>query len=248
MAAHAAQFAFLALFENPRTSTSPVRPLLFSLSRSQPSPYLHAQTSNDSMENASSLQSANPSPLPPLNASNASLPSNAPLSSNAPALSQSHPSPALLFPRKRPSIPMDPCLIAAWTTALLDRTPLRGRPKLPSTICSTSILGRMSSCGITWIGSGASILPGNATPKRYIYICVGQDVRLPTCPVNHIHHRMRTPNTYRCPPSTLGTGPPPHARAPLAALPHVRARLVTPGTISEQVCRAPFCEELLLPT
>lgn len=84
--------------------------------------------------------------------------------------------------------------------------------------------------------------------KRYIYICVRQDVRLPTYPVNHIHHRMCILNTYRCPPGALGTGPPPRARAPLAALPHVRARLVAPGTISEQVCRAPFCEELLLPT
>ena len=89
-----------------------------------------------------------------------------------------HTSPALVSLRKRPSTPMDPCLIAlaAWATALLERTLLGGRLKLPSTICLTSILGRTSSCGVTWIGFGASVLPGNATPRRYIYICVEQDV------------------------------------------------------------------------
>ena len=85
-------------------------------------------------------------------------------------------------------------------------------------------------------------------PKRDIYIYVGQDVRLPTYSVNYIHHRMRAPNTYRYSSNALGNGPPPHARAPLAALPHVRARPIAPGTIPEQVCRSPFCEELLLPT
>ena len=34
MAAHAAQFAFLVFFENPRTSSSPLRPLLSSISPS----------------------------------------------------------------------------------------------------------------------------------------------------------------------------------------------------------------------
>ena len=55
MAAHA---AFLALLEIPRTST-----LLFSLSlsRSRPFSYLHVQTSSGYTENASSMQSANPS-------------------------------------------------------------------------------------------------------------------------------------------------------------------------------------------
>ena len=58
MAAHATQFAFLALFENPRTLT-----LLFSLSRERTFPYVQMQLSNDYMENASSLQNANPSLL-----------------------------------------------------------------------------------------------------------------------------------------------------------------------------------------
>ena len=113
MTAHAAQFAFLALFENPRTST-----LLFSLSRSRPFPYLHVQTSSGHTENASSLQSANPSLPPPFNTSNTPLLSNVPLPPEATALPRPHLSPALLSPRKRPSTPMDPCLIvlAAWAT------------------------------------------------------------------------------------------------------------------------------------
>ena len=120
MAAHAAQFAFLALFENPRTLT-----LLFSLSRSRMFPYLHIQISNDSMEYASSLQNANLS-LPPLFNT-----SNMPLLPNATALPRPHPSPAPIFPRKRPSTPMDPRLIvlASWATSLLERTPLQGRLK-----------------------------------------------------------------------------------------------------------------------
>ena len=139
MAAHAAQFAFLALFENPRTSM-----LLFSLSRSRPFPYLHVQTSNGCTENASFLQSANPSLPPPFNTSNTPLLSNALLPPNGTALPRPHLSPALLSPRKRPSTPMDPCLIAlaAWALleqalleqallerALLERTPLGGRLK-----------------------------------------------------------------------------------------------------------------------
>ena len=120
MAAHTAQFAFLALFENPHTPT-----LLFSLSRSRPFLYLHVQTSKGYTENASSFQSAN-TPLPPLfNTSKTPLLSNVPLPPEATVRPRPHPSPALLSPRKRPSTPMDPCLIvlAAWATRSQSRHP-----------------------------------------------------------------------------------------------------------------------------
>ena len=107
MAAHATQFASLALFENSRTFT-----VLFSFSRSRTFPYLPVQTSNGHTENASSLQNANPT-LPLLfNTPNMPLLSNAPLPPNATTLPRPHPSPMLVSPRKRPSTQLGPSLIA----------------------------------------------------------------------------------------------------------------------------------------
>ena len=76
-AAHAAQFASLALFKNPRTSTPPLCPLLLSVSFSLLFPCPHGQTSNGAMANASSSQNTSPSCPPPLNASDALPPSDA---------------------------------------------------------------------------------------------------------------------------------------------------------------------------
>jgi hypothetical protein len=93
MAAHAAQFAFLAFFENPRTSTlNPSARLPFSLST------LPFQTSNGSMANASSSLNASPSRSP-----------RTCLQRAEPGIPQPFfsppPSPALASPRKRRSSP-----------------------------------------------------------------------------------------------------------------------------------------------
>lgn len=60
---------------------------------------------------------------------------------------------------------------------------------------------------------------------------MGQDIQLPTHPINNIHYHVRTPNAYRRPLNTLGTLLP--VRGPLAALPHIWTRIVAQGTISE---------------
>ena len=234
MAAHAMQSAFPATLLKSSYDHAPV--LAFVLLTVS----LSTCTDIERLYGEYKLLAGRKSIPPPFNTSNKPPLSNTPLPPNI----------ALVSPRKRPSTPMDPGLIAlvALVTALVERTLLGGRPELPSTICLIGILGRMSSCGVTWIGSGASALPGNAIPRRYIYICVVQNVRFSTHLVIHTYHHMRTPNTYHRPPKALGTCPPPHALSPLAALPRVWARAIVPGTLSEQVSRAPFCEELLLPT
>ena len=78
----------------------------------RPLPCLYARKSNSYTEKASPLQSANPSLHPAFNASNTPLLSNAPLPPNDTPLPLPHPSPSLVSPRKRPSTPMDPGMIA----------------------------------------------------------------------------------------------------------------------------------------
>ena len=160
MATRAAQFAFLALFENPRTSTSCSRvrapdsfPIYMCRHRTdirrtqypcRTQTYPSLRRSIPPTRRCYLTRRCHPMQPPSLAVSSASISGETAIDPDGPRFDRT----------------------GGFDSGTLERTP--GRTAKQDLL--DRYLGRISLCGVTWIGVGASVLPGNATARRYIYI------------------------------------------------------------------------------